>query len=35
MSELFVFAFGLFATILAVGPLILAGYLDSKDKKNN
>lgn len=35
MNELFVFAFGLFATILAVGPLILAGILDNKDKKDN
>lgn len=34
MNEAFLFIFGLIATILAVGPLIVAGIMDvrSKDK---
>lgn len=32
MNELFLFIFGLFTTILAVGPLVLAGFSDRKDK---
>jgi len=32
MSDLFIFIWGLLATVLAVGPLTIAWYLDSKDK---
>ncbi len=33
MNETFLIIFGLFVTILAVGPLAYAAYLDSKDKE--
>jgi hypothetical protein len=33
MNEAFLLIFGLFVTILAVGPLVYAAYLDSKDKE--
>lgn len=34
MSNVYLFAWGLFATLLAVGPLVLAAYLDIKDVKS-
>lgn len=33
MNETFIFIFGLFVTILAVGPLIYAAILDSREDK--
>jgi hypothetical protein len=33
MSELFIFIFGFFVTVLAVGPLIYAAILDSREDK--
>ncbi len=33
MNDAFIFIFGLIATILAVGPLTYAAYLDYKDKE--
>ena len=34
MSDIYIFAWGTFATLLAVGPLVVALYLDSvKDKR--
>ena len=31
MSNIYLFVWGLFATLLAVGPLAVAAYLDSKN----
>jgi hypothetical protein len=31
MNELFLFIFGLIATIMAVGPLAYAAYLDTRE----
>jgi len=33
MSNVYLFAWGLFATLLAVGPLVVAAYLDFKKSK--
>ena len=33
MNESFLIIFGLFVTILAIGPLAYAAYLDSRDKE--
>jgi hypothetical protein len=33
MSNAYLFAWGLLATLLAVGPLVVAAYLDSKKEK--
>jgi hypothetical protein len=33
MSDIYLFAWGVLATLLAVGPLVFAVYLDSKNKK--
>ena len=33
MSDTLLFIFGLVAFLLAVGPLAVAAYLDSKDKR--
>ena len=30
MSNVYLFAWGIFATLLAFGPLVVAAYLDSK-----
>ena len=35
MSDTFLFVWGLIATILAVGPLAVAAYLDRRDSKRN
>jgi hypothetical protein len=35
MNEIFLFVFGLFTTILAVGPLALAGFLDRKGRDDS
>ena len=35
MNDTVIFIFGLIATLLAVGPLAYAAYLDEKDNKNN
>jgi hypothetical protein len=35
MNETFLFAWGLLATILAVGPLAIAAILDWRSKKSN
>jgi hypothetical protein len=35
MNEAFIFIFGLIATILAVGPLALAGILEYMEKNND
>lgn len=32
MSDLAIFIWGLFAFLLAVGPLVVAAYLDYRDK---
>jgi hypothetical protein len=32
MNDAFIFGFGLFVTVLCVGPLALAAILDSRDK---
>lgn len=32
MTDLYIFIFGLIATILAVGPLVYAAILDKRDK---
>lgn len=34
MNEAFLFIFGLIATILAVGPLVIAGLSEQKSKKD-
>jgi hypothetical protein len=34
MNEAFLFFFGLIATMLAVGPLVIAGILDQQSKKD-
>ena len=34
MNEAFLFIFGLVATILAVGPLVIAGISESNSKKD-
>ena len=33
MNEVFIFVFGLVATILAIGPLVIAGISESRSKK--
>ena len=33
MNEIFLFIFGLVATIAAVGPLVLAGISEAREKK--
>jgi hypothetical protein len=33
MSDAFIFIFGLIATLAAVGPLIVAGIIDQRSKK--
>jgi hypothetical protein len=33
MNEAFLFIFGIFTTLLAVGPLILAGILGDRENK--
>lgn len=33
MSDTFIFIWGVIATIVAIGPLTVAWYLDSKDKE--
>lgn len=33
MSDAFIFIFGLIATLAAVGPLIAAGIIDQRSKK--
>jgi hypothetical protein len=33
MNEAFIFVFGAFVTLLAVGPLIYAAVLDSREEK--
>jgi hypothetical protein len=34
MNETFLFFFGLFATILAIGPLVLAAISEQRSKKD-
>ena len=34
MNEVFLFIFGVFTTILAVGPLVIAGISEQKSKKD-
>jgi hypothetical protein len=34
MTDVAIFGFGLLVTLLAVGPLFFAWYLDEKDKQN-
>ena len=34
MNEAFLFIFGLIATILAVGPLVIAGLSEQRSKKD-
>jgi hypothetical protein len=35
MSEILLFVFGIFVTLLAVGPLAYAAYLDVSKKEND
>jgi hypothetical protein len=34
MNEAFIFIFGLVATILAIGPLVIAGISEQRSKKD-
>jgi hypothetical protein len=34
MNEAFLFIFGLIATVLAIGPLVLAGISENRSKKD-
>jgi hypothetical protein len=34
MNDLFLFIFGLIATIAAIGPLVIAGISETKSKKD-
>ncbi len=34
MSDVFIFAFGLFVTALCIGPLALAAILDARNKED-
>ncbi len=34
MSDLYIFIWGAFATLVAVGPLVFALYLDKRDSKD-
>jgi hypothetical protein len=35
MNDLFLFIFGLIATIAAIGPLVLAGIVEQQSKKTD